>query len=207
MKKIAALYVLTDGPYFGLEKVEPWDLPLDARLYQGPHKVIAHPPCQRWGRYWSGGPMLAGTAKQKLLGDDMGCFAQALWAVRTFGGVLEHPEASKAWPWFGLNKPPQKGGWVKADDFGGMTCCIAQGKYGHPAQKLTWLYANKIRFQRLKWGLAPNRMRIEEGFHSKKERARLIKTGVCQRLSKRQREVTPLKFRNMLLKLVRGQPI
>ena len=40
---IAALYVLTDGPYFGLEGVDPWDEPRDARTYRGPWPVPPAP--------------------------------------------------------------------------------------------------------------------------------------------------------------------
>ena len=54
--KIAALYVEKDGPYFGLPHVDPWPIERDARKYRGPFPVVAHPPCERWGRYWSGGP-------------------------------------------------------------------------------------------------------------------------------------------------------
>ena len=75
---IAALYVAKGGCYFGLEGVDPWDEARDARLYAGPWPVVAHPPCQRWGRYWGGGPSLHGTPKQKIKGDDGGCFAAAL---------------------------------------------------------------------------------------------------------------------------------
>lgn len=199
---IAALYVLKNGPYSNIKGIDPWDEKRDARLYKGPHPVIAHPPCERWGRYWGGGPMLHGTKRQKLKGDDDGCFAHALWAVRTFGGILEHPEGSSAWSWFGLRKPHQKGGWHLADDFNGWTCCVAQGNYGHRAQKLTWLYANLKKYPPLKWGKTPGKMRIDKEFHSKEERARAIKTGVCQRLSKRQRAETPVLFRNMLIALV-----
>ena len=56
MGKIAALYVETDGAYYGLPDVEPWDEARDARQYAGPWPVVAHPPCQRWGRYWHGAP-------------------------------------------------------------------------------------------------------------------------------------------------------
>lgn len=195
--------MLSDGPYSNENRFDLWDINRDARNYKGPYKVIAHPPCERWGRYWGGGPMLHGTAKQKKLGDDSGCFAHALWAVRTFGGVIEHPEASHAWPWFGLNKPPQKGGWVKADNYNGFTCCVAQGHYGHRAQKLTWLYAVNCNLLELKWGRKPNMQRIDEGFHSKEHRARAIKTGICQRLSKRQRTITPIKFKNLLVEIIR----
>ena len=40
---IAALYVETDGAYFGLPGVDPWDEPRDARKYAGPHPVVAQP--------------------------------------------------------------------------------------------------------------------------------------------------------------------
>ena len=149
--------------------------------------------------------MLHGTSRQRLLGDDEGCFAHALWAVRTFGGVLEHPEASHAWPFYGLAKPKRVGGWSEADRFGGRTCCVAQGHYGHRAQKLTWLYGVGINFKELKWGIAPGMTLLDEGFHSKEERARLIKTGRCQRLSSRQRQVTPEPFRDLLIGLVASQ--
>ena len=45
---IAALYVETGGAYYGLEGVDPWDEDRDARSYEGPHPVVAHPPCSRW---------------------------------------------------------------------------------------------------------------------------------------------------------------
>jgi hypothetical protein len=48
---IAALFVEKDGPYYGIDDVDPWDEERDARKYQGPHPVVAHPPCQLWGRF------------------------------------------------------------------------------------------------------------------------------------------------------------
>lgn len=199
---IAALYVLKPGPYC-IEGIDVWDVTRDARKYKGPHKVIAHPPCERWGRYWGGGPMLHGTEKQKLLGEDDGCFAHALWAVRTFGGLLEHPEASHAWDYYGLPRPSRSGGWSKPDKWGGRSCCVAQGHYGHRAQKLTWLYGVNIDFKELTWGKCPGKDLLDEGFHSKEERARKIKTGVCQRLSSLQRKLTPNEFRDILIEMVK----
>lgn len=205
---IAALYVLEDGPYSGpYSGLDAWPESRDARKYRGPHKVIAHPPCERWGRYWGGGPMLHGTARQKLLGDDGQTFAHALWAVRTFGGVLEHPEASHAWDFYGLTRPAQFGGWSKPDKYGGRTCCVAQGHYGHPAQKMTWLYGVNINFAELKWGLCPGKMKLDQGCHSKAERRRLQRTEICQRLSARQRRLTPVEFRDLLVSLVRADEL
>lgn len=150
---IAALFVETDGSYFGLDGVDPWDEARDARLYAGPWPVVAHPPCQRWGKMWFGSPLVVKTTGvRKKLGDDGGCFAAALNSVRSFGGVIEHPEFSKAWKHFGLAHPPREGGWVKADEHG-WTCCVEQKGYGHYARKPTWLYVVRGERPELKWGV------------------------------------------------------
>jgi hypothetical protein len=54
MSLIAALYVEKNGCYYNLPSVDPWDIERDARLYRGPWPVVAHPPCQRWGRFAKG---------------------------------------------------------------------------------------------------------------------------------------------------------
>ena len=107
--QIAALYVAKNGPYFGLNGVDPWDEDRDARTYTGPHPVVAHPPCQRWGKFAAGSPLNISRGIVETPGDDGGCFANALRAVRHYGGVIEHPENSRAWETFGLAKPPRKG--------------------------------------------------------------------------------------------------
>lgn len=167
---LAALFVEKDGCYFGLNGIDPWDKERDARQYAGPFPVIAHPPCERWGRYWSGGP--SGKVRREL-GDDDGCFESALASVRKFGGVLEHPEATHAWGAFGLTRPPWHGGWIKADDLGGFTCCVSQGHYGHASRKMTWFYVNGIdldELPELTWGPAKNKLRMEDSFRSKAAR-------------------------------------
>jgi len=203
---IAALFVARNGCYFGLPDVDPWDKTRDARLYAGPWPVVAHPPCERWGRYWGGAPT---TWPRLKLGDDGGCFAAALAAARRWGGVLEHPEASQAWRAFGLVCPPRSGGWIKADamyGWQGWTCCVEQGAYGHPARKATWLYAHGVGdLSSLEWGRAKGDfVRLDEGFHSVEERRRAIRTGACQRLSHRQRATTPIPFRDLLLSMARS---
>jgi hypothetical protein len=201
---VAALFVEKGGVYYGLDGVIPWSVDEDARLYPGPHPVIAHPPCERWGRYWSGGP----SAKvRRIKGDDGGCFAAALEAVRRWGGVLEHPEASHAWRAHGLAVPSRSGLWVEAGDGDGWTCCVEQGHYGHRARKATWLYAvtEVWRLPRLTWGPSSGE-RLDEGFHSKAERDAARAAGVAprKRLSAAENLRTPPAFRDLLLSIARS---
>ena len=149
---IAALYVDPRGAYSGLPGVDLWDEARDARKYNGPHPVVAHPPCSRWCR-------LAGLVEARWghkRGEDDGCFEAALEAVRRWGGVLEHPAYSDAWAAHGLNRPPSAGGWVVADFDGGWTCHVEQGRYGHRARKATWSYAHGVELPALRWGSIPD---------------------------------------------------
>ena len=203
---IAALFVETDGCYFGLEGVEPWDEQRDARLYRGPHPVVAHPPCQRWGRFWHGSTR---KPHQFKLGEDGGCFAAALKAVRTFGGVLEHPADSHAWSAFGIAKPPRDGGWVQADAGEGWTCYVEQGHYGHLSRKGTWLYAHPgphaISLPELRWGRLPQRLHpvaLEKYGYEKARRIGMMAM-VGGKDKTKIRNATPPEFRDLLLSIAR----
>jgi len=196
---IAALYVQKGGCYYGLTDVDPWDQDRDARLYAGPHPVVAHPPCERWGSYWAGSPaVIAKTGQRKILGDDGGCFVAALASVRRWGGVLEHPEGSHAWAAHDLMEPPRSGGWVVADWHGGWTCCVEQGAYGHQARKPTWLYAVGVDLPALAWGKSTP---VEMPGRSERWKARAAKDGVCVLLSRAQRAATPIPFRDLLISI------
>lgn len=135
-RTVAALYVETSGAYSKLDGVDPWDEARDARTYAGPHPVVAHPPCQRWGRFWHGSTR---KPHQYKLGDDGGCFEAALAAVKRWGGVLEHPAHSKAWDAFGLRKPVQGAGWWWCQQHDVWVCHVEQGRYGHDSRKPTLL--------------------------------------------------------------------
>lgn len=197
---ISALFVASGGCYFNRPDVDPWDVSRDARLYAGPHPVVAHPPCERWGRYWSGGPS-AKVRRQK--GDDGGCFTSALSSVIRWGGVLEHPEASHAWDAHRLKRPPKTGGWVR--NAVGWTCCVEQGHYGHRARKATWLYANVPNPPELIWGASAGE-RLDEGFHSKAERdaARAAGAQPRRRLSEAENIATPPAFCDLLISIAQG---
>lgn len=188
---IAALFVEEGGCYFGLDGVDPWPKSRDARYYRGPHPVVAHPPCQLWGKMarvnyarWGG--------NHNIPGNDGFCFAAALFAVNAFGGVLEHPAQSYAWPEFGLAKPTGTG-WTKSGL--GWTCEVWQSAYGHKANKATWLYYNGSQppFE-LDWSRPKGSHQI--GFQDQRGKARNKPT-----LSKREANATPIKFRDELLRL------
>ena len=198
---IAALFVEPGGCYFGLPDVEPWDATRDARRYAGPHPVVAHPPCARWGRYWHGSPS---RPHQYRLGDDDGCFAAALAAVRKWGGVLEHPAYSRAWREFGIVWSPDTGEWVSAGiGDGGWVCHVEQAHYGHLARKPTWLYAIGVELPPVIRGRAPQRLpayAVERYGRAKASRIGMmavIGSGKKPGL----RAATPLPFRDLLLSM------
>ncbi len=189
---IAALFVEKNGVYYGLPDVDPWDETRDAREYQGPYSVVAHPPCARWCR-------LAGLVEARWghkRGEDGGCFASAKDSVDTYGGVLEHPAYSDAWKAYGLVKPNRLGGWTMSGL--GWTCHVEQGRYGHPAKKATWLYAVGCELPELKWGFDPDQ----------KSKALVswcgnhVKSGENRpRVGKAAAARTPKEFQDMLLRM------
>jgi hypothetical protein len=195
---IAALFVDPRGCYAGLDGVDLWDEERDARLYPGPYPVVAHPPCSRWCR-------LAGLVEARWghkKGDDGGCFAAALAAVRRWGGVLEHPAYSDAWRAHDLLHPPTGGGWVVADWIGGWTCYVEQARYGHGAKKATWLYANGVELPSLRWGHDPDARASALvswcGNHVPDHEDR-------PRIGKREAAATPHEFRDLLISMARSR--
>jgi hypothetical protein len=199
---IAALFVETDGCYVGLDGVDPWDISRDARTYAGPHPVVAHPPCQRWGRFWHGSTR---KPHQFQLGDDGGCFAAALDAVRKFGGVLEHPCDSHAWRHFGLYRPRRFTGWQYAGDGIGFTCYVEQGHYGHMSRKPTWLYAAHVELPALNWSKGEQRLHpiaLERYGYAKARRIGMTAM-VGGKDKTKIRNATPHEFRDVLINIAR----
>lgn len=195
---IAALFVAPRGCYFGLPDVDPWPEDRDARTYAGDDPLVGHPPCQRWGRYWFGRP--GGERCEK--GDDDGCFASCLVNVRRVGGVIEHPAGSYAWTAHGLAEP-RPGGW-SADMFGGWSCIVEQGHYGHRARKPTWLYAVGCDLPSLKWGRSLATVRDEVAEDETRQRGRRSRSDAIELMGHRERLATPAPFRDMLLAMARS---
>lgn len=191
---IAALFVAKDGCYFGLPGVDPWDETRDARTYDGPWPVVAHPPCQRWGALanvnyarWGG--------DHNRPGNDGGCFGAALDAVRKYGGVLEHPAKTQAWAAHNLPTPLPHG-WLKTF-CGGWVCEVWQSSYGHRAAKATWLYAFGVSPPDLDWSRVPGSHQI--GFHDQRGKERNKPT-----LSRAEASATPIQFRDLLISIARS---
>jgi hypothetical protein len=188
--KVAALYVQSDGAYFDLPAVEPWDEKRDARLYAGPWPVVAHPPCARWCQLAAVNEARYGTP----VGHDGGCFAAALEAVETFGGVLEHPAYTLAWHAFDLQRP-RRGSWQAAGC--GWVTEVSQSAYGCPARKRTWLYYVGPEPPETDWSDPAGEAVIGGGVNS----------GECvgrRKIEKREASATPEAFRSLLLSLARS---
>lgn len=121
---VAVLYAREYSIYKSLSP-HVYDIRRDARHYNGPFPVVSHPPCRAWGR-------LRHFAKPR--DDEKALAFHAVHAVRTFGGVLEHPASSSLWESAEL---PASG---ERDSFGGFTYVVDQAWFGHRAPKRTWLY-------------------------------------------------------------------
>lgn len=207
---IAALFVESDGVYQGLPGVDPWDIERDARQYAGPHPVVAHPPCQRWGRFWHGSTR---KPHQYKLGDDDGCFASALESLKKWGGVIEHPADSHAWKAFGIARPPRTGGWKivhlpdwKKQKLPMFTCCVYQGHYGHASGKPTWLLTAGIGFLELPnliFGKTEQRLHpiaLERYGYEKARRIGMVAM-IGGKDKTKIRNATPIPFRDLLLSI------
>lgn len=190
MITITALFVQPDGCYKDLDNIDAWDEQRDARLYEGKNPVIAHPPCQRWGKMakvnysrWGG--------EHNRPGNDGGCFESALKSVNKWGGVLEHPAQTYAWKEYGLDKPISK--WTRSGK--GWVCEVWQSMYGHRANKATWLYyVGDVEPFDLKWDKKKGSHQV--GFQDQRGKARNKPT-----LNKKEANATPIEFRNILIEL------
>lgn len=183
---IAALYIDPKGSYAGLDGVDPWDEARDARRYRGPHPVVAHPPCQLWTNFAFLNFKRYG-GEHNRPGNDAGCFASALAAVRRYGGVLEHPAFTHAWKAHGLHAPLAIG-WTHVNG-SEYVCEVWQSAYGHAARKRTWLFYVGPKPPELRWERRAGTHQI--GWFDR----------IKPTMSKAAAMATPPEFRDMLLSL------
>lgn len=194
LQTVAALYVDRLGTYACMPGIDPWDESRDARKYDGPHPVVAHPPCNVWcvmshSAYarWGG--------EHNRPGNDGGCFEHAMNSVMRFGGVLEHPARTEAFKAFNIPKPTVIGWQPVAERQ--WVCEVWQSAYGHRAAKATWLFyvgdhkpddANWIRTA------GTHQVSIDNRPREKQKPA----------LSKREAKATPIEFARYLVALARA---
>jgi hypothetical protein len=127
LRTVAALYIDPRGPYPRMPGVDSWPAARDARAYEGPFPIVAHPPCAHWS------PALRKLAKKRT----KNCGPRAVDQVQAFGGVLEQPAGSKLFAFCGLPLPRL---FVPRDWRGGFSLEVEQVAWGHCARKRTWLY-------------------------------------------------------------------
>lgn len=118
---VAVLFARADSNYKSLDGVDVYDMDRDARTYDGPHPVVAHPPCRAWGR-------LRAFANARPDERNLGRLATAL--VREFGGVLEHPAGSTLWAAQRLPRPGERDNWGGVDTLRTPEVVGTQGREG-----------------------------------------------------------------------------
>ena len=131
------------------------------------------------------------------IGADGGTFKSALAAVRKWGGVLEHPAFSRAWPVFKLVRPKRGGGWTRVNDRE-WVCEVSQAAYGHRGRKLTWLlYVGRCPPPDLDWSRPPTSVMVSAMGNRKRAEPWL------EVMSKREANATPPRFADLLIELAR----
>lgn len=211
LRTVAALYIDPRGPYPKMEGVECWDESRDARLYDGPHPVVAHPACGPWG-----------CLKHLYLGGEGGpeLAPRAILQVRRWGGVLEHPAHSKLWAEApGIYPPddyrsrryplPRPG--CGPDVFGGYTIAVNQSDWGHVARKPTWVYMVGICPEDVTPAPYPGREPTHwigggHDFPGRKSKSAPIPEGI-KACSAQQRRRTPPLFAEWLVSLARASNV
>ena len=184
---ISALFVQPKGIYQAMG-LDCWNEKRDARNYEGPNPVIAHPPCQLWGNLAHVNFKRYG-GEHNRPGNDGGCFEAAMWSVRLYGGVLEHPAFTNAWKAYGLTRPPKTPGWLQVSERE-WVCEVWQSAYGHKARKRTWLfYAGDRKPFELNWERLPGSHQVGWFDRSKPT------------LSKKEASATPPSFAQTLIQL------
>lgn len=171
LRIVAVLFAQKRSVYHAIDGVDVWDAERDARLWPGGSSVVAHPPCRSWGN-------LKGLAKPRPDERDLARFSIA--AVRTFGGVLEHPANSSLWSHAGLPRPGSRDGF-------GFCTSVLQKWWGHNGDKATWLYVVGVApgaFPEIPFSLAPAAKLVEN-------------------MCRQERERTPVRFAEWLVELAR----
>lgn len=257
MTTIAALYIDPNGSYPALAKsivpctwsdnyhahdtavgpcacgawhqLDCWDATRDARLYDGPHPIVAHPPCKHWGklrhlanvrcdycqlsfpeRRLRPDGSCRHCGRSGWISSDKNCAPRAVEQVRRWGGVLEHPAGSKLWGWAVLGadvaplpKPSPCGCHYDLDQFGGYTIEVDQCEWGHACSKPTWLYLVGVPREALEAPPFPGREPTHDMMGSRGRNAKANRNGRKEASAEIRRRTPPL-FAEYLIRLARS---
>lgn len=105
-------------------------------------------------------------------------------------------------------KPVRFAGWSTPDEFGGRSCYVEQGHYGHFARKGTWLYAVGVAYPELNWTQGEQRLpqwMIDRYGYVKARRMGVVAM-IGGKDKTRIRNTTPGAFRDILLATARTVP-
>lgn len=165
---IAALFVRRCNHYLSLG-CDCYDQDRNALTWPGGTPGIFHPPCRAWGQLSHFAKPAEGEA------------ALAIWSIdmaRKFGGIVEHPYASRLWRAVGCLS------FGVRDRFDGVLIPVMQSWFGHRAPKKTCLYIV---------GPVPH---IEPAF--------VETTHVIENMGRAERERTPAPFAAFLVSVARA---
>ena len=186
---VTVLFVMADSLYKSMG-CDCYDMERNAMNYTGNNPVVAHPPCQLWGKMAAINHKRWGGDHNKP-GNDGGTFQFALDTVNRVGGVLEHPAETYAWAAHRLPRPTS--GWTRWGQ--GWVCEVWQSAYGHRANKRTWLYCSGTASPlHPRWERPTGTHQV--GFYDQRGKA-----ANKPKLSKREANATPPAFAHYLLEL------
>jgi hypothetical protein len=123
---------------------------------------------------------------------DPSCGPRAVEQVRTYGGVLEHPEGSRLWDECRL-PPPGDG-----NDFG-VTFLVHQVAWGHACNKPTWLYVVGVQPMAVSALIGETQDITLKPTHKVRNRT----AGNLLQASRQMRSATPPAFRDLLIRIAR----
>lgn len=193
VKTVAVLFARADSIYKTMPGCDVYDIERDARTFTGGAPIVGHPPCRAWGR-------LSYFAKPRPGEREL-----APWCVdriREWGGVLEHPEASKLWREKPLPAPGERDAW------GGWSLVVDQDWWGHRAEKRTRLYivgCEPRDIPLMPYSIEPATHVITPGRVRRRDGTRLKRgePGWRPDVLKAEREATPPAFAEWLVELAR----
>lgn len=181
MTTVSILFVRKDSVYKTLG-VDCWDIERDATNWPGGNAIVCHPPCRAWGQLSHFAHPLPGEKELAI---------QSVEWIRKWGGVLEHPAASRLWPTLNLPKPG------KYDEYGGFSVCIDQFWFGHKAVKKPLLYivgCNQCQLPSIPLRLDAIEYVVDKSKNNKGKTPQKY-------LTKPEREHTPLKLAQWLIEV------